>query len=94
MSLHSPSNEQNAGTIDSRTEDFPVESFRHVEEIIQCLRKDSMGRASRFANAVTPKNEEIYTVNEESLGFGLEMALRNPSAELLRTAGLLPNAEE
>jgi len=67
-----------------REEDFPLESFLHVEEIICLFRKDAMARASRFANAVTPKEEPVFTTTSEAIGFGLEMAIRNPAPGLLK----------
>lgn len=68
---------------EGRKEDFPVESFLRVEEFVGHLRREAMGRAARFANAITPKGESVYAVTTEAVDFGYEMALRNPSPEMI-----------
>jgi len=71
-----------------RREDFPVTSFKRVEEFIGFLRRDAMARAARYANAMTPADQSEFTVLPEHVDMGMEFALRNPSESIIKMVGL------
>lgn len=66
-----------------RTENFPLESFKRVEEFIGHLRREAMERAGRYASAMTPQSETEVIVGYEHIDMGLEFALRNPSGPII-----------
>mgnify|MGYP001591397455 FL=1 len=48
-----------------KREDFPVDTFRHLEGLLQILRRKIMAEAAEIAKRESPPEEEIFVVKRE-----------------------------
>lgn len=62
-----------------RHEDFPVDSFRHLEHRIGQIRRDVLQGAAENADARTPDSEPEYRVEKEDVAKAMQRLLKDPS---------------
>lgn len=51
----------------SRREDFPLDTFRALEEYLQILRRKIMAEAAEIAKRESPPKEETFIVKKEHI---------------------------
>jgi len=73
-------------TAPERREDFPIDSFRHLEEILQGIRRRVMVRATEFADHDNP-GTPFYQVTRMHVDRALRELLTDPR-ECVHVIGL------
>jgi hypothetical protein len=63
-------------TAPERREDFPIDSFRHLEGILQEIRRGVMANAAELADRDTPDGP-VYTVTRDHVVRALRDLLSN-----------------
>jgi hypothetical protein len=68
--------ERSAETMERR-EDFPIDSFRHLEKMLQGIRRRIMVRAAEFAEQENP-GTRLYQVTRAHVDRALRELLNDP----------------
>lgn len=62
-----------------RQEDFPVDTFRHLESRLGRIRRHVMQQAASIAEAATPAEASVYRVEPEHVNLALFHLIENPA---------------